>query len=462
VSHYRVIIKRIRVNPANNIIVIDDEPDICRALAQTLSIHGYQVSWFDAAEKALPQLDENWNGVIVSDINMPNMDGREFLKRAMEIDPDLSIIVLTGHGDIAMAVECMRKGAYDFLEKPFASDTLLDSIKRASSHRNLVLENRRLREEIDAQSGPGPRILGSSPKIIELRRTLSRVKNTVASIMITGETGVGKELAARFLHDHSVRSKGPFVVIDCGAISDELVDKELFGGYDLGRGSLAQAPVGKFVRAHQGTLFLDDIENMSDVMQLKLLRFLEERQIQPIGSSSAVEVDVRVISSSMVDMKSLVDSGQFRADLYYRLNVIHVHIPPLRERSEDISLLFENFLRLASSRYQISVPTLSLHQHAWLQTHTWPGNVRELRNVAERLILMGDKIVFSDDDNAADIALNLSMAEQVSRFEKTLIHDSLTRCDGRLKSVQAQLNIPRKTLYEKMQKYGLDKSHYKE
>lgn len=450
------------MNSANNIIVIDDEPDICRALAQTLSIHGYQVSWFDAAEKALPQLDENWNGVVVSDINMPNMDGREFLNKAMDIDPDLSIIVLTGHGDIAMAVECMRKGAYDFLEKPFASDTLLDSVKRASDHRNLVLENRRLREELDAQSGPGPRILGNSQQIKELRRTLSRVKDTVASVMITGETGVGKELAARFLHDHSVRSKGPFIVIDCGAISDELIDKELFGDPSLVQGAETKASAGKIASAHQGTLLLDDIENMSDVMQLKLLRFLEERRFQRIGSSSSIEVDVRVISSSMVDMKSLVDSGQFRADLYYRLNVIHVHIPPLRERSEDISLLFENFLRLASSRYQINAPKLSMHQHAWLQTHNWPGNIRELRNVAERLILMGDKTVFGSADDATDMVLNLSMAEQVSRFEKTLIHDALNRCDGRLKSVQAQLNIPRKTLYEKMQKYGLDKSHYKE
>jgi two-component system C4-dicarboxylate transport response regulator DctD len=325
-----------------------------------------------------------------------------------------------------------------------------------------VLENRRLREELDAQSGPGPRILGNSQQIKALRRTLSRVKDTVASVMITGETGVGKELAARFVHDHSVRSKGPFIVIDCGAISAELIDKELFGDPSLVQGAEAKASAGKIASAHRGTLLLDDIENMSDVMQLKLLRFLEERQIQPIGSSSSIEVDVRVISSSMVDMKSLVDRGQFRADLYYRLNVIHVHIPPVRERAEDISLLFENFLRLASSRYQISAPKLSLHQHAWLQTHNWPGNIRELRNVAERLILMGDKIVFSNDDDATDLALNLSMAEQVSRFEKNLMHDALIRCDGRLKSVQAQLKIPRKTLYEKMQKYGLDKSHYKE
>lgn len=442
------------------VIVIDDETDICRALEQTLSMHGYEVCWFDTAEKALPMLDGDWDGVIVSDINMPNMDGREFLRRAMAIDPDFSIILLTGHGDIAMTVESMREGAYDFLEKPFSSEKLLDSIKRGYDRRKLVLENRQLREELDAQSGPGPRILGNSKTIKDVRRSLARIKNTDANVMITGETGVGKELAARFLHDHSVRGKESFIAIDCGAIADENLDAELFG--DFSTAPAGASPTGKIISANKGTLLLDNIENMSNTLQLKLSRFIEERKIEPVGSGAAIEIDVRVLSSSKVDVKSLVDNGQFLADLYYRLNVIRVHVPPLRERLEDISLLFENFLRIASSRYQISTPKLSLHQNAWLQTHSWPGNVRELRNVAERLILMGDQMVFATDDNNSDLTLSLSMAEQVSRFEKTLLHDGLTRCDGRLKLVQAQLHIPRKTLYEKMQKYGLDKNHYKE
>ncbi|MBX2859563.1 MAG: sigma-54 dependent transcriptional regulator [Cellvibrionaceae bacterium] len=449
------------MSEAKKVIVIDDEPDICRAVAQTLTLHHYQVDWFTSAEKVLPLLNTQWDGVIIADINMPNMDGLEFLIKAFEIDAQLAIILLTGHGDISLAVESMRKGAYDFLEKPFATDTFIDSVKRAQDHRNLVLENRRLREELDAQSGPGPRVLGNHPKIKELRRTLTRVKDTPANVMIMGETGVGKELVARFLHDHSKRAKGPFVVLDCGAIPDELMDRELFGDYKLNPPPNKHSPSGKIVAADRGTLLLDNIENLSPGAQMKFLRFLEEKQLRSIGSNECMAVDVRVLSSSTSDIQALVDQGQFRADLYYRLNVIHVRVPPLRERVEDISLLFENFLRLASSRYQIRAPRPTLNQKAWLQTHTWPGNIRELRNVAERFVLTGDHSVFGAGESDSDLSLNLSMAEQVNRFEKTLIHDALKRCAGRLKSVHAQLNIPRKTLYEKMQKYGLDKNDYK-
>jgi len=440
------------------VIIIDDEIDICRALEQTLTLHDYEVQYFTSAEKALELIHEDWEGVIVSDINMPNMDGREFLKVCKGIDPEIPFIVLTGHGDVSLAVECMREGAYDFLEKPLSVDTFIESVKRSFEHRKLILENRQLRDDLDAQSGPGPRILGNNEKIKALRATLSRIKDVDTSVLIQGETGVGKELAARFLHDHGSNSDGAFVVINCGAISDEDIDQELFGGVVSESEFLLK---GKIAAAHKGTLFLDGIENMSDLMQQKLNRFLADNASKlSAGLKSAVQL--RVISASTENIAEFIDEGQFQAELYYHLSVIQFSVPPLRDRESDIPLLFENYLRIASSRYQISPPKLSLNQQVWLQTHNWTGNLRELRNVAERYILTGDKGVFSQADDNNELTLNLSMGEQVSRFEKTLIHDALTRSGGRLKAVQVQLCIPRKTLYEKMVRYGLDKSQYKE
>ena len=443
------------------IMVIDDEPAIARSIDQLLTMEGYECSTFFAAAQALEALEPDWDGVIVSDINMPVMDGIEFLKRATEVDPDFSVILLTGHGDISLAVEAMRGGAYDFLEKPFSNDSLLESIRRAQDRRALVLENRDLRIELEAQSGPGPRILGSDPKIHELRRLLNRIKDTPADVLIYGETGTGKELVARFLHDHSNRSGQPFVAINCGAMPESLIESELFG-HEAGAFTDAKKKrIGKFEYASGGTLFLDEIESMPELLQVKLLRVLEQRTIEPLGGNKTIPIDVRILAATKLDLKKLSEEGRFREDLYYRLNVISVAIPPLRERSGDIPLLFENFIRVACANYDLDVPEFTSQVGSLLKLD-WPGNVRELRNMAERYVLMGEDAMLGPSEVDSATGRTLNLAEQVAGFERSILQDALKRYQGRLKPVQEELGLPRKTLYEKLRKHGLQKEEYKE
>ncbi|WP_427978894.1 sigma-54-dependent transcriptional regulator [Agarivorans sp.] len=440
------------------VIIIDDDPDILRSLSQTLELEGYQSLSFANAESALATLQAEWPGVIISDINMPGLSGLEMMQQAHQIDADLPIILLTGHGDISMAIKAIRDGAYDFLEKPFATSHLLDVLKRALDKRSLTLENRELKAELDAQSGPGPRILGSTPVISRLRKILGQIKDTPADVLINGETGTGKELVARFLHDHSIRAQHPFVAINCGAIPENMIESELFG-HEAGAFTGAQKKrVGKIAFAHRGTLFLDEIESMPMALQIKLLRVLEERSVEPLGSNLATPLDIRVIAATKSDLKQLGDNGVFRSDLYYRLNVVEVHIPPLRERLEDIPLLLNNFLRVAAARYQLNSPDISPQRLGSLMKHDWPGNVRELRNLAERWVLMGEHAAF---DEAEKPQQNMNLAEQLYRFEHTLLQDALQRHQGQLKAVQHELQIGRKTLYEKMKKHHLDKGDYK-
>ncbi|MGF1759369.1 sigma-54 dependent transcriptional regulator [Photobacterium sagamiensis] len=443
------------------VIFIDDEKPIRDALGQTLELEDYDVTLFASAKPALALLENHFPGVIISDINMPGIDGITFLKRALAIDPELSIILLTGHGDISTAVDAMRNGAYDFLEKPFSTENLLDVVKRAGDKRELVLENRELRRELEAQSGPGPRILGNNPKIKQLRRILTHIKDTPADVMIHGETGTGKELVARFLHDHSIRQDKPFVAINCGAIPETMIESELFG-YESGAFTGAQKKrVGKIAHANGGTLFLDEIESMPMLLQIKLLRVLEERKVEPLGTNQAIDLDIRIIAATKQDLRLMGDRGEFRQDLYYRLNVVSVDIPPLRARKDDIPMLFQNFTRSASTRYGIEPPAISLEQQQKLLEHDWPGNVRELRNLAERLVLMGDTSGLSDDGQISDDQVNLTLTDRINQFEFTLLCDALKRHNGRLKEVQEELGLARKTLYDKMKKHGIDKDDFK-
>lgn len=443
------------------VMLIDDDPDILRSLGQTLMIEDFPCQSFSSAITALKHLSSDWPGVIITDINMPQMDGLTFMHQALSIDADLPIILLTGHGDISTAVRAMRDGAYDFLEKPFSSDHLLEVVARAAEKRQLTQENRSLRQEIEAQSSPGPRILGLSASMVHLRKILAQIKDMPADVLIHGETGSGKELVARFLHDHSNRRQANFVAINCGAIPEAMIESELFG-FEAGAFTGANKKrIGKIAYADGGTLFLDEIESMPMPLQIKLLRVLEERCVEPLGSNQSVTVDIRIVAATKCDLKAASDEGWFRRDLYYRLNVVTIEIPPLRERREDIPLLWENFIKVACSRYQLEPPGLTKTVLAELAGHDWPGNVRELRNLAERLVLMGEdalKQMPSTEQQGAD----LSLSEQLARFEKTLLQDALTRHQGNLKAVQEDLNMGRKTLYEKMRKYQLDKQDYKD
>lgn len=451
-------------NPSFSVLLVDDEPHIRLSAGQTLELAGYQVIALDGAEQVLDNVSEEWAGVIVSDINMPGMDGLELMHKVQQIDPDLPVILITGHGDISMAVGAIRDGAYDFIEKPFSTDLLLDVVRRAMEKRALTIENRRLRQELEAQSAPGPRIIGNTPAVQHLRRLVQSVADTPADILIMAETGSGKDLMARYIHEHSHRRDKNFVAINCGAVPESLIESELFGHEKGAFTDAKQRRIGKFEHANGGTLFLDEIESMPLALQVKLLRVLEERAIERLGSNELIPLDIRVIAASKADLKQQAESGEFREDLYYRLNVVRIDIPPLRERLDDIPLLFQHFSILASAQYGREVLPLSAERMHSLISHDWPGNVRELRNLAERYVLLGESCTFDFENrpiiDAAESG-KMTLPAQVERFEKMLLQAELERHGGSIKDTQVSLGLPRKTLYDKLKKHGLDKNDYK-
>ncbi len=445
------------------VLFIDDERHIRQANRQTLELVDIEVNCFDCAEKAIPYLTMEWQGVVICDIRLPSMDGLDFLKEAQRIDPDLPVILITGHGDVSTAVQAMRDGAYDFIEKPYSAERLVKTVERALEKRALKLENRSLRRELEAHSAPGPRIIGKTPAMVRLRATIAQVADTGADILILGETGTGKELVARSLHEHSLRSTNNFVAVNCGAVSDTMIESELFGHEAGAFTDAKKTRIGKFEHADRGTLLLDEIETMPLRVQVHLLRVLQERTLERIGSNTLISLNVRVIAASKVDLLKLSEKGGFREDLYYRLNVVCLEIPPLRNRIEDIPLLFHHFLLVAGHRYQQEVPLPGPSQMNSLMAHTWPGNVRELRNLAERYVLLGEQCAWSLDHLLSGIEeeQDNSLHKQVDRFERHLLEQALVASNGSIKDVMDCLVLPRKTLYDKMRKYGLDKSNYK-
>jgi two-component system C4-dicarboxylate transport response regulator DctD len=445
------------------VIFIDDEKHIRIANTQTLELANYQVHAFDRAEAALTLISHDWPGIIVSDMKMPGMSGMEFLQQALAIDRNLPVILITGHGDIAMAVQAIRQGAYDFIEKPFAADLLVETVRRALDKRALTLENRSLRQELEAHSAPGPRIIGRTPAMQRLRATIAQLADTDADVLIHGETGTGKELVARSLHEHSRRAEHNFVAVNCGAVPENLIESELFG-HEPGAFTGAKGRrVGRFEHANNGTLFLDEIESMPMPVQIHLLRVLQERALERLGSNELVPLNLRVVAAAKVDLREAGERGEFREDLYYRLNVVTIEIPPLRERREDIPLLFHHFLLVAGARYEREVPLPNADQIRTLLTHSWPGNVRELRNIAERYVLLGENVGYDLEQlmRGATAETAITLPQQVDCFEKSLIKQQLEQQKGSLKKTMEALGIPRKTLYDKMRKYGLDKTHYK-
>ncbi len=445
------------------IIFIDDEPHIRQANKQTLELADLDVTCYDCAEAALPQLTQDWSGVVICDIRLPRMDGLKFLIQAQKIDQDLPVILITGHGDISTAVQAMRDGAYDFIEKPYSAERLVKTVQRALEKRALTLENRILRQELKAHSTPGPRIIGRTPAMVELRSTIARIANTAADVLVMGETGTGKELVARSLHEHSKRHIKNFVAVNCGAVPENLIESELFGHEAGAFTDAKKTRIGKFEHANGGTLLLDEIESMPLRTQVHLLRILQERSLERLGSNKVIPLDVRVVAATKIDLLQSAEEGKFREDLYYRLNVVCLKIPPLRSRLEDIPLLFHHFLLVAGHRYQLEVPLPSASQMNALMSYSWPGNVRELRNLAERYVLLGNQSGWSLDHLLSGEAKGQknSLSYQVDCFERGLIERALLTCNGSIKDVMDVLEIPRKTLYDKMRKYGLDKSDYK-
>lgn len=447
------------------VMVIDDEEHLRITASQTLELGGYTPHCFESAEQALDALTPNFPGVIVSDIRMPGMDGMTLLRTLRERDSTLPIILITGHGDISTAVEAMRAGAWDFLEKPFAGDQLLDVVRRGIEKRQLSLENDRLKAELEAQQAAlGPRLVGRTETISRLAAMIQRISQVETDVLLFGETGTGKDLVARAIHERSRRRHHPFMAINCGAVPENTIESELFGHEKGAFTGAVERRIGKFEHANGGTVFLDEIESMPLALQVKLLRVLQERSIERLGANDVIKLDIRVIAATKVDLKAASEASRFREDLYYRLNVVTLPLPALRERREDIPLLFQHFAVIAANRSGLEAPPIDNHAIATLLAHDWPGNVRELRNLAERYVLLGAAFDYRlaallEGDNTE--TQTTSLTHQVELFEKSLISQSLARHHGRVTQVCEHLYLPRKTLYDKLKKHALQAEDYR-
>ncbi|WP_028635092.1 sigma-54-dependent transcriptional regulator [Pseudomonas parafulva] len=433
----------------NSVIVIDDEASIRSAVEQWLSLSGFNVQLFARADECLAQLPAHFPGVVISDVRMPGMDGLQLLERLQAADPDLPVILLTGHGDVPMAVDAMRSGAYDFLEKPFTPQHLLGSLRRALEKRQLVLENRRLHEQADLKTRLEASLLGMAQSTQLLRRQLLDLAGLPVNVLIRGETGSGKERVARCLHDFGPRGDKPFVALNCAAIPEALFEAELFG-HESGAFTGAQGKrIGKLEYASGGTVFLDEIESMPLAQQAKLLRVIQEQKIERLGANQSISVDLRIIAATKPDLLEEARAGRFREDLAYRLNVAELRLAPLRERREDIAVLFEHFATAAANKLGRNAVPLSGAQLAQLLTHDWPGNVRELANAAERHALgLGSPTL-------DPVPAGQSLSERMEAYEAQCLRAALRQHGGEIKAVMDDLQLPRRTLNEKMQRHGL-------
>jgi two-component system C4-dicarboxylate transport response regulator DctD len=445
------------------IYIVDDDSSLRFSVLQCLECSGFAARGFEEPAAVLPLLSPLFNGVILSDVRMPGMDGLAFLRRVADLDRDLPVILITAHGDVATAVEAMQHGAYDFIEKPFDETTLIDVLRRALEKRSLVLELRLARTDLEAAKGLDLRLVGTHPRLREIKRKILDVAPTPAPVLLWGETGTGKEVVARCLHECSGRADKPFVVVDCASIPVTLAESELFGYV---RGAFTGADknhMGKLEAAHGGTLFLDEINSLPQEVQGKLLRALQEKAVTPVGSYAPRNVDFRVLASTNEDLRKAIEQKRFREDLYYRLATIELHLPPLREHKEDIPLLFGLFLEHAASTYGREVPRPDNSDLARLMAHAWPGNVRELRNMADRYLLSGgralDALLGAPAQESGPAAPRQdSLMEQVGNFERQLISDAVRRHKGDMRAVMEELGLPRRTLNEKMAKLGLSRA----
>lgn len=437
----------------NSVMVVDDESSIRCAVEQWLSLSGFEVQLFSRAEECLAALPAHFAGVILSDVRMPGMGGLALLADVQKRDADLPVILLTGHGDVPMAVEAMRDGAYDFLEKPFSPESLLGSLRRALDKRRLVLENRALHTQADNRARLDATLLGVSRGLQTLRRQVLDLAALPVNVLIRGETGSGKELVARCLHDFGPRAGKPFVALNCAAIPEQLFEAELFGHESGAFTGASGKRIGKLEYADGGTLFLDEIESMPLAQQVKLLRVLQEQKLERLGSNQSIRVDLRIVAATKPDLLDEARAGRFREDLAYRLNVAELRLPPLRERREDIPLLFDTFARQAAERLGRTFAPLSGAQLSHLLSHDWPGNVRELANVAERQVL-------GLDESVPGVEPGQSLAAQQEAFEAQCLRAALTRHKGDVKAVLEELQLPRRTFNEKMQRHGLSREMF--
>jgi two-component system, NtrC family, C4-dicarboxylate transport response regulator DctD len=442
-----------------SVLIVDDEDMVRTALEQWLRLSGFETATAANAEEALAAIDDRHPHIVLTDVRMPGLSGMDLLRTIAERGLPTEVILITGHGDVPMAVEAMRAGAFDFLQKPYVPDQLVHSISRAAEQARLKRELADLRRKLDGGVNElSTRLVGASRVMEDLRRSVLELAPIPADIILLGETGTGKEVVARCLHDFSPRAKGPFVAVNCAAIPAELIESELFG-HEAGSFTGASGQrVGKFEFANGGTLLLDEIESMPLLAQAKVLRVIQERVVERLGSNRQVPLDLRIVAASKVDLAAESQAGRFRADLYYRLNMATLDLPPLRDRGDDCVILFHHFLGEASRRFGRPPPTLHPADLSALLSHPWPGNVRELKAAADRFALGLGATGRSIGDilgHRAPAPSGQSLAERLAAYERHLIETELDRHDDSIAATAEALQVPRRTLSEKMTRLGV-------
>jgi two-component system nitrogen regulation response regulator NtrX len=444
------------------VLVIDDETAIREAIRMTLEYEGYKIDEARSGQDGIDKATKTAYDAILLDIKMPILDGIEVLENLREQKVQTPIVMVSGHGDVHTAVECTKRGAFDFLEKPLNRDKLLLTVRNAVRQRSLEEENTELRSKKEREY----QLVGDSPLMRELKDQIERAAPTKATVLITGESGTGKELVAREIHRRSARSNAPFIQVNCAAIPEELIESELFGHEKGSFTGAVRKQTGKFVAADGGTIFLDEIGDMSLRTQAKVLRVLQEGEVEPVGSATVVKVDVRVIAATNKNLEAEIASGHFRSDLYYRLNVIPIRTPPLRERRDDVAVLAQHFATLFSAEYNRQARTFSTAALKALQDAPWRGNVRELRNMIERLVIMvpGEKIDIGDLPaeffrNATEIISSAMRLATLQEFkdeaEKAFILAKLREHGWNVSKTAEAIDTPRSNLYKKIEQYDI-------
>ncbi len=451
--------------PAARILVVDDDPGVRDALRQVLEYEGFEVTGAGSGGEALTLYPALRPHLVFLDVKMAGLDGLETLSRIRALDERAQVIMISGHGTVATAVQATQRGAFDFLEKPLDTDRLLVTIRNALEHTDLLVENARLRETLDDRYA----MVGESAALRTVWETIEKVGPTAARVLITGENGTGKELVARALHERSPRKARPFIEVNCAAIPGELIESELFGHMKGSfTGAVGDRP-GKFELAHEGTLFLDEIGDMSLAAQAKVLRVLEEGLVTRIGGSEPVQVDVRVIAATNKHLEEEIAEGRFREDLFYRLNVVPIAVPPLRERLADIPLLVDHFTQRLAGRGGMPARRFAPAAVEALQRRDWPGNVRELRNAVERLLILAaapevgadevDRVLATDTSRPPSPIGDLSRAPTFEAFkqeaERAFLLGKLRDHGWNVAETARALEMPRSNLYKKIERYGL-------
>ena len=447
-----------------NILVVDDEESMRDSCRQTLSRDGNRVEVAENGSKGLTMLAAESFDIVILDLKMPGLSGMEVLKKIKEDNPEAMVIVITGYATVESAVEAMRSGAYDFIPKPFTPDSLRAIVKRALNRRELALENVLLRGELRASFGPEV-IVGQSESMRKIEELVQKVGPTDSTVLVSGESGTGKELVARAIHRYSSRKDKPFVAVDCGSLVENLFESELFGHVKGSFTGATATKYGRFELANGGTLFFDEIGNIGINIQTKLLRVLQEREITKVGSAQIIKVDVRIVAATNKDLRKAVEAGTFREDLFYRLSVVPITLPPLRERRDDIPLLADYFLKKYNTKRKKNIRAISDRAMNALIEYDWPGNVRELENAIERaVVLAGNDVVKPSDllyyglsvETPSRPDTDTAEPQRLVDVEKDHIAKALKMFNGHKGKTAKWLGIDRKTLRSKLKRYAIE------